>query len=678
MLSGTRLRLLLLWLALAPLAALGAAEREALSPRNANYEIAVILDTENKMLEGRQILEWRNIQDSATDELWFHLYWNAWRGNRSTWMLEDRIRGRSDHGAKVKDEDWGWIEVESVRLLGEVGGETELVTRYASPDDGNPEDRTVLVASLPRSVEPGETIRVALDWQARVPRTFARTGYRGDFYFFAHWFPKLGVFETDGWNCHQFHSATEFYSDYGTYVVRMTVPERYVVGATGLEQEQIKNPDGTVTHRYEQSDVHGFAWTTSPHYDVLEQRFEMDHLPPVEMRLLIQPEHLGQADRHFAATRAALENYGTWYGPYPYGHVTIVDPAYRSGASGMEYPTLFTCGTRRFNPFGGDSPEGVTVHEMGHQFWYGIVGNNEFEYAWLDEGLNTFSTIRTLEQAYDGKILVRRYLDGLVPVRFPEIEVSRWNRRLQSYRKHGTSDTPSKPTFQYYPGTASVVTYSKTALWLTTLERHLGWETLRGILSTFFERYQFEHPTPEEFFEVADEVAGQDLSWFFDQVHRDSVSFDYAVTRAKSSRLRLRGWVDRDQGLVRIDSDEDEDEDSPDDEQADDEEKIYRTEVVVARLGDGRFPVDVLLVFQDGEEIRETWDGQGRWKMFVVERSSKLEYAEVDPEHVLMLDPNQSNNSRMRKSQARLPATSWGSKWMLWFQDRLSGFAFYM
>ncbi len=677
---------LLLCLLLIPFAAAGAQQAEPSSPRNASYEIDVTLDPEGRMLEGRQILEWRNIQEVSTDELWFHLYWNAWRGNRSTWMLEDRVRDRSDRRGKEKDEDYGWIQVDSVRLLGDPSAdgrdqEIELTTRYASPDDGNPDDRTVLVVALPRTVEPGETIRVALTWKARIPRTFARTGYRGDFYFFAHWFPKLGVLEPAGWNCHQFHAATEFYSDYGAYVVRMTVPAAYVVGATGLEDEQIENSDGTVTHQYSQNDVHGFAWTTSPHYDVIEERFEMAGLPPVELRLLMQPEHLGQAERHLAASRAALESYGTWYGPYPYGHVTIVDPAYGSGAGGMEYPTLFTCGTRRFNPPGGDSPEGVTVHEMGHQFWYGLVGNNEFEHAWIDEGLNTFSTIRTLEHAYDPRILVRRYLDGFVPLRFPEIEVSRWNRRLNQMRRAGSSDMPGKPTYHYFPGTAGVITYSKTALWLATLERHLGWETLREILSTFHESYRFEHPLPADFFAVADEVAGQDLSWFFDQVHGDSVAFDYAVTRAKSTRVRTRGWVEQQGELVLMDTDEDEDEDADDDSddaEGDDEEKVYRTEVVVNRLGDGRFPVDVLMVFEDGEEVRETWDGRDRWKMFVEERPSRLEYAEVDPDRVLMLDPVRTNNSRMRKSQAKLPARSWGTKWMLWFQDRLSGFAFYM
>ena len=155
-------------------------------------------------------------------------------------------------------------------------------------------------------------------------------------------------------------------------------------------------------------------------------------MPSVDMRLLIQPEHLDQAERHFDATAAALLNYGKWFGPYPYDHITVVDPAFGSGAGGMEYPTIFTCGTRLFNPFGGGSPEGVTVHEAGHQFWYGLVGNNEFEFAWVDEGLNEFSEDRTMEVTYGESMLVKRYLrppgmrirGGFFPVLFKDFKRS--------------------------------------------------------------------------------------------------------------------------------------------------------------------------------------------------------------------------------------------------------------
>src|SRR5262249_18579411 len=158
--------------------------------------------------------------------------------------------------------------------------------------------------------------------------------------------------------------------------------------------------------------------------DYLERtaRFEHATLPPVDMRLLLLPEHAGQAERHFDATRAALRYYGEWYGAYPYGHMTIVDPAYQSDAGGVGYPTLFTPGTRWLAPARGGAPEGVTIHEAGHQFWYGMVGNNEFEDAWMDEGINTFSTSRTQAQAFPPNHLVIRYFGRFIPWVFRDID----------------------------------------------------------------------------------------------------------------------------------------------------------------------------------------------------------------------------------------------------------------
>jgi len=643
--------------------------------RTTNYRIEVELDPDSKTLEGRQTVTWSNIQEQPTDELWFHLYWNAWRNNRSTWMLENRIRRRFS-GRDVEEADWGYIEVSSVRLLpgmGYLGGDLTAAMRFAAPDDGNPEDRTALVVPLPTPVGPGETIQVEVSWRSKIPRTFARTGFRGDFFFFAHWFPKLGVFEEEGWNNHQFHAATEFYSDYGTYDVSINVPESYVLGATGKEVDLEVHPDETATHRYRQEDVHEFAWTTSPDYLVREARFAEPGLPSVDMRLLLQPEHLEQAERHFDATRAALRHYGNWYGPYPYDHLTIVDPAYGSGAGGMEYPTLFTAGTRLFNPFGGGSPEGVTVHEAGHQFWYALVGDNEFEHAWLDEGLNEFSEARVMDVTYGDSILVRRYLSppgmsesGFFPVVFRDIKRTRLGASgLDTYRSAATSDSQSTPTYEYFPASANAITYSKTALWLLTLERYLGWDVLQEIMSTFFDRWTFRHPRPQDFFHVANEVSGRDLTWFFDEVHRGSDAFDYAVASVSSERIEVDGWVEGSEGeLVYSEGEE--------------EPEMYRTEVVVRRNGGAVFPVEVQMVFEDGTEVRKQWDGASRWELYIEERPSKLEYAVVDPERKLVLDLYYTNNSRRLSPASTFPARKWGSKWMIWLQDLLATFAFFV
>ena len=281
-----------------------------LSPRNANYTIEVRLDPEKKLLTGKVVLEWRNLTLRAARELPFHLYWNGWRNNQSTWMRESSLRpGRVPR--KIRDEDWSYIKVNSMRVLPQFPfREVDLTgsLRFESPDDGNPEDRTVLVAPLTqRWVFPGETIRVEIEFEAKVPRTFARTGFLGNYFFLAHWFPKLGVFQPDGtWNNHQYHSNTEYFSDYGVYDVSLTVPSGWVVGATGKETSQIDNGDDTATHRYQQADVHDFAWTTSP--DFLEETRIFNHpgLQQVEMRFLYQSEHRGQVDRHCRATDTAL------------------------------------------------------------------------------------------------------------------------------------------------------------------------------------------------------------------------------------------------------------------------------------------------------------------------------------------------------------------------------------
>ncbi|MEW6322131.1 MAG: M1 family metallopeptidase [Acidobacteriota bacterium] len=646
----------------------------ARSARNANYEIDVRLDHENRRLTGTETIRWRNIGRGPASSIVLHLYWNAWRNNQSSWMRERALAG----GERTPREDeWGYIEIDRIELLegpaAEPGaGERSpqprgepLTPTFQSPDDGNPDDRTVVSVALPQPVEPGQSVALRVAWTSRVPRTFSRTGAIGDYYFIAHWFPKVAVFETDRWTAHQFHANTEFFSDYGSYDVRITVPQGWVVGATGTERSRADNRDGTTTHRYAQDDVHDFAWTTSPTYIEHRQRFEHEGLPGVDMRLLLQPEHAGQEDRHFAATAAALRYYGEWYGPYPYPQITIVDPAWRSGAGGMEYPTLFTAGSRWLAPRQSNQPEGVTIHEAGHQFWFGMVGNNEFEDAWLDEGLNTFSEERVQELAFQPNYRVERFFGGFIPWQQRDIALARATdgNGLNGYRGAAERDTPATPTWRYWPGTHAQITYSKTALWLHTLERQLGWETLQQVLATFFERWKFRHPRPEDFFAVATEVSGRDLEFFFDQVYRSSNEFDYAVEKLTSVRVETTGYEGEGDRRAYVERTSD---------------TTYRTTLVVRRLGEAYFPVDIKVRFEGGEEIRLGWDGLRRWQAFTWDRPERAVSAEVDPDRLLLLDVNYTNNSVTLQPEAAPAATRWSMAWMIWLQDVLLTYAFFV
>jgi len=647
---------------LACLVAASEVPAQPLSPRNANYTIDVRLDPRAKTLTARETLVWTNITNVPTSELQFHLYYNAWRNRESTWMREQRQTSWWKEANLRSPQDFASIDITSLIVRGTADSfvptsgkmasapfsNLTKEIRFISPDDGNEHDRTVMAITLPEPVGAGQTVTIEINFTAKIPRTFARTGYSGDYFFLGQWFPKIGVLDSAGrWNCHQFHVVTEFFSDFGVYDVRMTVPRGWLLAATGRERERTDNADGTTTHRYSQEDVHDFAWTTSPDFVERRERFEQAGLPPVDMRLLLQPEHAGQASRHFEGARVTLREYGEMFGPYPYGHLTIVDPPWDDDSAGMEYPTLFTAGTSWLaltsDPY---LVDGV-VHETGHQWWYGMVATNEFEDAWMDEGINQYANARVMAEEFPEGRIVARFFGGFVPWAIPG---TRWDRVIDGdyrndYRGHPTVDVPSTPSFRYSLETPGPMTYSKPALWLHTLERALGWTTMQQALATFFERWKFKHPRPGDFFQVVNEVSRRDLAPFFDQVYRGSAVFDYGVERVSS--------VTAEGGEATSD-------------------------VVVRRYGDGIFPVTILVTLANGEQRRFNWDGGGRWHRVTVRHTSPAVSAQVDPDQILLLDTSFTNNSFTTEPVSGLAATKWAAVWMVWLQDQLLTWAFFV
>ena len=633
----------------AALACTAAPNAQPLSPRNANYTIDVKLDVRARRLSGRQTLVWTNITSAPTSELQFHLYYNAWRNRDSTWMREHKLTTWWQT-ASERDEDLAAIDVSSLALT-RASGSVDLTKqmRFIAPDDGNENDRTVMAVSLPEPVGPGQTITLEIAFAAKIPRPFARTGVVGNYFFIAQWFPKIGVLDPSGkWNCHQFHVGTEFFADFGVYDVRMTVPGGWPLAATGRQRERTNNADGTTTHFYYQEDVHDFAWTTSPDFLEARERFEHPGLPPVDMRLVFQPEHASQVLRHFESARATLRRYGEWFGAYPYGHLTLVDPPWAGSATGgMEYPTLFTVGTRWRMPREDTYLEDTVVHEAGHQWFYGIVATNEFEDAWMDEGINQYANARVMAEEFPDGRKVLRLFGGFVPWVLEDV---RWDRivdgeYLPDYRSTPTVDIQATPSFRYWPRTSGPITYSKGALWLHTLERALGWTTVQQILGTFVERWKFKHPKPGDLFQVSNEVSGRDLSPFFDQVYRGSAVFDYGVDAVSSEQT---------------------------------EDDTFVSDIVVRRHGDGIFPVTILATLANGEQRRFAWDGTGRWHRVTLEHGSRVVSAQVDPEQILVLDTKFTNNSFTTEPAGPRAALKWAAIWMVWLQDQLLAWAFFV
>ena len=647
-----------------------------------DYAIDVRLDARAKTLTGRERLTWTNPSTDAVGELWFHLYLNAFRNNRSTFFRESGGQLRGDW---MPEGGWGWIDVQHITLAD--GTSLASRIRYEHPDEDNADDRTVIRVPLPRAVGPRASITLLIDFVAKLPHAFARTGYHGDYFLAGQWFPKIAVYEpagrrgraTGGWNCHQFHANSEFYADFGRYRVAITTPSSFVVGATGQRVSVRANGDNTTTHTYEQSDVHDFAWTAAPNYVEVTARFsattdvspgeyaqaakllgralEEVRLSDVDIRLLLQPGRRPQADRYVRAAKLGLKYFGLWYGRYPYRTLTVVDPAHGAGGSGgMEYPTFVTGGSSmlvNYWPFSGFlGPELVTVHEFGHQYWYGLVANNEFEEAWLDEGITSYSSGRILDLTFGPD----RSVGTLLGLRLGNEEVIRMQnspRRL--------FDRIRQPSWTYTPGSYAFYSYSKPELTLRTLEHYLGRETMARIMRTYHERWRFRHPSSDDFYAVATEISGRDLTSFFLQTIEGSGIVDYEVASVTARREPPPAGLIGAGAAARLVAVTDADPPGP---------TRYENRVVLRRLGSVVLPVDILLRYEGRSPELIRWDGQDTWKNITRRDSHRLVSAEIDPEQRLTLDVSRLNNGKRINPSSRVAAT-WAARWMFWVQNFL-------
>lgn len=684
-----------------------------------DYDIRVSLDPKEKRVEGSETLKWTNPSSDRVPDLKFHLYWNGFRNDRSTFFKESGGQLRGDEADK--EAGWGYTDVTSMTWN---GVELKDAFRFESPDDGNPDDRTVLSVSLPRPVEPGETITLEIKWKARPPKVFARAGYVRDFFFFGQWYPKIGVYEpvgrrrrtTSGWNCHQYHANSEFYADWGDYKVAITVPENFVVASAGRQVDE-KKAGGRKTLTFVQESIHDFAWTTDPRYVVKTFDFDPSRDVPAEefsrasrilgrsvedlrrgwkkqtVRVYMQPDHLSQWERYADAQRWALVWFGLYAFPYPYDQISIIDPPEDGiGAGGMEYQTLYTAGTYRLLgmwPFQGlRFQETVVIHEFGHGYWYGLLASNEFEESWMDEGINSFTEYEMTERRY------RYQAEFPWKVGFGSWDIGRLINTNPDFDPIVTNSWGFATGNSY--GRNS---YPRTATVLDQIRRLAGEERFWRAFRAYSERWRFDHPTSEDFFEALDRVldpsAGVSTAGSpaptasgglmegtrtlrVDVARQDFVSpslaapapprldragyralvnktfygtgfVDFKIIAASTNKAEdFSGWNDAGKpvgfdpaGPKKKKRDRKKDEAGKEENAA-----RYDTRVVVGRDGDIVLPVEIVLTFANGKTHHATWDGKSKWLRLSTTYASRLTKVEVDPRREIVLDRDPWNNAR--------------------------------
>ncbi|MCB0720334.1 MAG: M1 family metallopeptidase [Bacteroidetes bacterium] len=619
---------------------------DPLSDRLVSYVIDVELDPDALTLNGQERLAWRNPSEKPVDELQFHLYLNAFRDSLSTFMVESggRHRGFSAEGRNK----WGGIDINRmVRVsnsgdritsaLDESGEDLTDAIRFIQPDDGNTNDRTVISVPLQTPVQPGETIALDIDFTSKLPKVMARTGWEDMedgslFVMAAQWFPKIGVLEVPGqryipedateakWNTHQFHANSEFYADFGTFDVSITTPDDFHVGASGVQIEE-SSQDGKLTRRFKAEDVHDFAWTASPSFRVFTDTWKH-----VTITLMIRPEHAGQVRRHFDAAKVSLDYYDRWLGEYPYTTLTLVDGV--GGSNGMEYPTLITLGTAYGIPSWIRPLELVTIHEFGHQYFYGLLASNEFEEAWLDEGMNSFVEARIMDAEYGpGSVMD-----------FPGAPISDGAfARLNYTESNPHAGALFTKSWEYGPGEYSRNSYSKPATVMRTLENILGSDVMERFLKRYYSEWRFRHPTTRDLQDVFEDVAGQDLDWYFDQFVYGTAVVDFEAGAIQNAQ-QGDGWT---------------------------------SEVSVLRNADAVIPVDVRISFADGSAVDTTWDAAGTEQTFTFARSAPVTEVFVDPENKIVLEITPLDNRRTTEPSNLYP-TKVVSKLTYWIQSLMT------
>ena len=588
-----------------------------MSQRVVHYEIDAKYDASKHTVDATEVLTYHNLTGQALDHFPFHLYQNAFQPN-STWVKEAKRDGSRDTGyEKWEAKEYGSEEIKSIEVVGQ--GDLTGQLQYIAPDDGNKNDKTVVDLRVPKPIAPGAYVQFKIAFHDQMPETQARSGWKRDFMLGGQWFPKIGVWWHGAWNCHQYHATTEFFADFGVYDVKLTVPQFEIIGASGVEVANVNNPDGTKTLTYHGDDIHDFAWTVCPRFKVREGVYQ-SQMGPIKLRFLMQPAHWDQAERHEKITRQTLDQFEQRYGPYPYKTLTVVDPEPESAAGGMEYPTFITGDSSWFMPEGFHVPELVVEHEFGHQYWYGMVATNEFEEAWMDEGINSYTEVKVLDSILgkDNSIL------SLLGAHLGEREEQRI-----SYIGVADRDPMAQNAYAYYSfGSYGGITYGKTATVFMTLEGMIGEDTMAKAMHAYFMKYRFTHPTKADFLNTIKETSGKDLDWYFDQAVNGSQVLDYEVKKIDSFPIN---WYEEKKDTKK--------------DKAKDKDTIYQSYVSVDRKEDFVMPVEIEVRFDNGEKVREHWDGRSRWTRFSYQKKAKAVSAEIDPDHTVQLDRNKFNNS---------------------------------
>ncbi|SNC75066.1 hypothetical protein SAMN06265337_2687 [Hymenobacter gelipurpurascens] len=503
-----------------------------------NYSIDVALNDQQHVLTGQEELTYVNHSPSALPYIWFHLWPNAYRDN-NTAFARQQLRNGSRKFQFAKPEQRGSIDGLDFKVNGQAA---RLEYDATSPD--------MAKLVLPRPLAAGDSIVITTPFRVKIPDSFSRFGHVDQSYQITQWYPKPAVYDSKGWHQMPYLDQGEFFSEFGKFDVRITLPANYTVGATGVLQnpdeqqrldqlaaatalkktqkdfgDDLKFPASaaeTKTLRYVQDRVHDFAWFADKRFNVLKGGVTLPSGRAVTSWVMFTNKEAEKWTKGLQDVNDALTYYSQWVGEYPYASATAVDGALSAG-SGMEYPMVTVT-----------MPNAI-VHEVGHNWFYGILASNEREYPWMDEGVNSYveNRIAERENPMAGQFDFLMKSPGLASKLDADgLDATALNQvPYQALASRGLDQPVTGPTSAAYSKlNYGVVVYGKTASLLKYLAGYLGQEKFDAAMQAYYQRWQFRHPYPQDMEAVFEEVSGQKLDWFFKDMLTGRTHYDATVS----------------------------------------------------------------------------------------------------------------------------------------------------
>lgn len=475
-----------------------------------DYTITVTLNDTDHILNGYEQIIYNNNSPDTLTFIWIHLWPNAYKNDKTAFSEQQLINGSTNFYFS-KEKDRGYIN--------QLNFKVDNLNAFI---EDHPLHQDIIKLILPKPLPPNTKIKIETPFKVKIPFTFSRSGHVEQNYNITQWYPKPAVYDKDGWHPMPYLDQGEFYSEFGNYDVKITLPENYVVAATGELQDEnekiflktkesyttLKKPNAITpslknkTIQYLQKDVHDFAWFADKNFIVKSDTVLLAEGKIVQVHSFILPQNIAIWENSVTYAKRSIKSKSEWIGTYPYNTVNLVDTRIPY-EGGMEYPTITAIK-------GGleSDLEALINHEIGHNWFYGILATNERKTPWMDEGMNTYYD----KKYYDTYLKKENNKVTFFTKRMPSDFEKLFLRTTTALKIDQPINTTSE---NFTEENYNLIAYEKAAQWIVLLEKEIGASNFEKLMQQYFDIWKFKHPTTEDFKLLAENISGRDLGLTF-------------------------------------------------------------------------------------------------------------------------------------------------------------------